>query len=252
MSDRFQVEWHDSLTSTNDRAIELSKSGAERVAVAARSQTAGRGRRGNAWSSPAGAGLYVSFVARPGVPAARSPLLTLMCGMAVHDAFAPRVEGRLGLKWPNDVLATGPDTMTGRKVAGILVESSLGGDRLEHAVFGIGVNLAPVTHDDPDAARRAVSLAELGAEGLDAETAYDLLEGAFASLLDRAEADLDFIPEAWEARAIGLGHTIAVQLPEERITGRFLGIDRDGALRLADAGGVRLLHTGEVDPATLF
>lgn len=248
----FTREDHDALSSTNDRALELAREGADRVAVTARTQLRGRGRRGNRWSSPEGAGLYASFLVRPRVSAARSPLLTLACGVAVHDAFSAGLHTAVGLKWPNDVLAAGPRESAGRKLAGILVESATSGERLEYAVLGVGLNLRPAPHDDPDAALRAISLEELGGT-LDASLAYERLAAQVGALLDRVEAEgLEFVPRAWEARALGIGKVVEIRQGDRVRRGRLLGLGPDGGLRLASAAGEETIYTGELEPGSLI
>jgi len=98
----FEVEYHDSLPSTNDRARELAADGASDVVVLADRQTGGRGRRGRQWSSPAG-GVWMSVVLRPDLPPARAPLLTLAAAVAVTDA-ARELGVDAAIKWPNDVV----------------------------------------------------------------------------------------------------------------------------------------------------
>jgi BirA family biotin operon repressor/biotin-[acetyl-CoA-carboxylase] ligase len=248
----FAREDHDTLASTNDRALALARTGADRVAVTARTQHEGRGRRGNRWSSPEDAGLYVSFLVRPRVSAVRSPLLTLACGVAVHDAFAPVLNAPIGLKWPNDVLAAGPGPNGGRKLAGILVESATAGQHLDYAVLGIGLNLRAASHPDPDAARRAISVAELGAS-LGRTEAYDRLASTVGALVDRIQSDgLDFVPAAWEARALGLNRTVTVRVGDRAQAGTLLGLASDGGLRLSSTAGEEIIYTGELDPDSLI
>jgi len=246
MSRFFDVEWHDELSSTNDRALMLAREGADGVAVAAKHQTAGRGRRGRSWSSPGGHGLYVSFVARPPVSAAKSPLLTLLCGVAVHDAFASEVSGVVGLKWPNDVLVTSPEPLAGRKLAGILVESATKGDDLEYVVFGVGINLTRAEHSDPEAASRAVSLSELGVEMIPEYALLELDQALGRRLVEVRSQGLAFVPEAWTERAAGLDEPISVRCGEETLRGRLLGITPDGGLRLGTHAGERHVYSGEV------
>src|SRR6267142_3604854 len=111
-------EWHPTCASTNDVATERARAGApEGLVVATEEQTAGRGRLGRAWHSPAGANLYLSLLLRPARAAAEIPPLTLLAGAAVARALAslglaPR------LKWPNDVQLVVAGAA--RKVAGIL------------------------------------------------------------------------------------------------------------------------------------
>lgn len=123
--------------STNDDARAAAQAGAvDGHAVVADAQDAGRGARGRAWSSPAGTDLYLSVVARAPLPPDRIAGLTLAVGLGVVEA----VDAALGrrdarLKWPNDV------QLGGRKVAGILVEATSRGDRLDALVVGVGLNV---------------------------------------------------------------------------------------------------------------
>ncbi len=244
------IERHDSLTSTNDRALALAREGVEGAVLAAE-QTSGRGQRGRTWSSPPGSGLYVSFIARPEVPAAKAPLLTLLCGVAVHDALCPWLSTPIGLKWPNDVLAAeGPQQ--GRKLAGILVESASRGDQLEYVVFGVGVNLKPATHDG-DAASRAVSMVELGADNPDPDLMFESVRRALArGLRSVQKRGVGFISPEWSERAIGLGRYLTVSSGSKVFQGRLLGAASDGALRLLTDMGEQPVVSGEVDPAGLF
>src|SRR5450432_385716 len=119
-------EWRASCGSTNDLAAERARQGvAAGFVIAADAQTAGRGRLGRSWHSPAGDNLYFSIVLRPTRPPAEIPPITLLAGAAVARALgsfglAPR------LKWPNDVELADqmrePSEGSRRKVAGILTE----------------------------------------------------------------------------------------------------------------------------------
>ena len=104
----FDVRWLPSTTSTMDVASRLAHEGAPHgVVVVADEQTSGRGRRGTTWASPPGAGLYLSFIARPPIPTAVSAppsLLTLAAGVAVREGIATATGLAADLKWPNDVI----------------------------------------------------------------------------------------------------------------------------------------------------
>ncbi|HJQ71096.1 MAG TPA: biotin--[acetyl-CoA-carboxylase] ligase [Blastocatellia bacterium] len=126
----------DSLPSTNDLAREMAAEGAgEGVSVLARAQTAGRGRQGRQWSSPADDGLYFSVILRPEMKPAAATVITFAAAIAVAETLASDFDLAVDIKWPNDVMAGG------RKISGILVETAVEGDRLLYAVLGIGVNL---------------------------------------------------------------------------------------------------------------
>jgi BirA family biotin operon repressor/biotin-[acetyl-CoA-carboxylase] ligase len=143
--------------STNERAKELAMSGAEGgLVVTADEQTAGRGRRGNAWFAPPGSCLLYSALARP-FAADQSPLLPLAVPIAVCEAAEAVAPVRCQVKWPNDVW------IDERKIAGVLVEA-----RPDEgwAVIGVGLNVAIAEDDFPPELRgTAASLLPTEAEG---------------------------------------------------------------------------------------
>ena len=104
----FRVRCYDEVGSTNELVKHAIEGGEpEGLAVAARVQTAGYGRQGRAWASPAG-GMYLSLLLRPDVPLVQLPTLSLVVGMAVRRAVASLVPEdaaeRVLIKWPNDVV----------------------------------------------------------------------------------------------------------------------------------------------------
>ncbi|HEX9894649.1 MAG TPA: biotin--[acetyl-CoA-carboxylase] ligase [Gemmatimonadales bacterium] len=131
------VQWHDSLPSTMDTAHALAARGAPHgTAVAAREQTAGRGRRGRSWHSPRG-GLWLSVICRP-AEASGMEYLSLRVGLAVADALERLLPGlpRLTVKWPNDLL------LGGRKLAGILCEARWESGKPAWVVAAVGLNVS--------------------------------------------------------------------------------------------------------------
>lgn len=197
-------------------------------------QTDGRGRQGRRWLDAAGNFMGSTIIVR-GRSDPAVTTLPLVCGLAVLEALVPHVPtpGALQLKWPNDVL------LNGSKVAGILLEAA--GDRI---IAGIGVNLA-VAPEMPDrvagALRRAArvdrdTFAHNLAQAMTSELYRWRSEGA-ASAVDR-----------WLAAAHPLGTILAVHdEAAERLTGRFAGLEADGALRLQRApGDVLLVRAGDV------
>ena len=124
------------LSSTNDEAHRLAAEGAPHGAlVVADAQSSGRGRRGRTWVTPPGTALALTLVLRPDLPPSRAPELQLVAAVAVCEAARALGAGKAAIKWPNDV------ECGGRKLAGLLAELRAGGDRLEHVVLGIGLNV---------------------------------------------------------------------------------------------------------------
>ena len=147
--------------STNRVAMEMAENGAPHgTVVVADAQTAGRGRMGRRWVSPAGKNLYVSLLLRPSVPTVEAPLLALVAGVALADAVEA-VDVPASLKWPNDLYCGG------RKAAGILAEMASDPDGVRHVVIGVGLNVN-MEEDDfpPDTPRHGNVPPDLRGEGV--------------------------------------------------------------------------------------
>jgi BirA family transcriptional regulator, biotin operon repressor / biotin---[acetyl-CoA-carboxylase] ligase len=122
--------------STNDVALALVLQGAPHgTVVVAEEQVAGRGRFGRTWYSEKASGIYTSVILRPPMAPAAAPILTLMAGLAVHDAVTEATGLSVDIRWPNDLL------INGKKVSGILTEMSADVDRIHGVVLGIGINV---------------------------------------------------------------------------------------------------------------
>ncbi|MDP9001826.1 MAG: biotin--[acetyl-CoA-carboxylase] ligase [Myxococcota bacterium] len=125
-----------STTSTNDEAKVGARRGAPHGATwVAEEQTAGRGRHGRVWWSPAGESLLFSVLVRQGLAASRLPQIALVAGLAVQVAVTRAAIADAKIKWPNDI------QVGGKKVAGLLVEAITAGSRVEAVVIGIGINV---------------------------------------------------------------------------------------------------------------
>jgi BirA family transcriptional regulator, biotin operon repressor / biotin---[acetyl-CoA-carboxylase] ligase len=241
--------------STNDDALAWAAAGAPDGAwIVAGAQTAGRGRRGRVWASPAGAGLYLSVVLRPqpaAVPgSAFDPamsLLTVMAGVAVVEAIADATGLRATLKWPNDVVIETPAAPP-RKLAGILAEGALIGPRLSAVVVGLGLNLRPSAYP-PEIAARAVSLEALAGRAVDPDGMLVAILGALArrrrALADDGGAALLDAWRAWSPSASG--SRIRWRQQDQVCDGVTAGVDATGALLVQTRTGEARLVAGEVE-----
>lgn len=131
------IVYFDRVTSTNDIAIEHVKSGkaVHGTVISAGKQSNGRGQRGNKWESSYGKNLIISIILYPeNIEASRQFLISKAVSVALVRLLS-EYSPEISIKWPNDIYA-GDD-----KIAGILIENSVKGDRLESSVVGIGLNL---------------------------------------------------------------------------------------------------------------
>jgi len=138
------IELHQSIDSTNNRARELALEGAdEGTLIIAETQLEGRGRLGRNWVSPKGKGIWMSLILRPNLPPDQAPRITAMAAVAVRKALNKATGLNIGIKWPNDII------IDGKKVCGILTEMHADIDRIHYVVVGIGINVNMTQEDFP-------------------------------------------------------------------------------------------------------
>lgn len=241
MIDHPPIEAHDELDSTNAEARRRAEAGeGGPVWITAARQTAGRGRRGRAWSTETG-NLAATLLTTTDAAPAEAAQLSFVAALAAADlADTCLGAGAARLKWPNDVL------IHGRKAVGILVESGSRADGRLWLAVGIGINLA---HFPKDLERPATSFAEHMAgrppKPLDA---LDVLAARFEAWRKLwATQGFAAIAAGWTARAHGLGEACEARLPNRTISGVAEGLDPDGALRLRlQDGALERITAGDV------
>jgi len=223
--------------STNDAAASL---GTEGAVVVAGAQTAGRGRRGHNWHSPAGAGLYVSVVLTPQRaaidPTRATRLLTLAAGVAIAEGVAAAAALHADLKWPNDLF------VGRRKLGGILAEADA-----DRVVLGYGVNVLAAAYP-PDVADRATSLeAETGRVVDRRALLIATLESLSCRYDDLLAGRFDAILDAWRDRApAAAGARVSWTTPAGERSGVTSGIDGDGALLVRADQRLERITAGEL------
>ncbi|MEO6602885.1 MAG: biotin--[acetyl-CoA-carboxylase] ligase [Polyangiaceae bacterium] len=231
--------YHPVTGSTNDDALLAARSGAPHGSVfVADEQTAGRGRRGTAWLAAPGENLLFSVLLRPRLELAQVSALTLAIGLALRDAIAPLVAPETQLKWPNDLY------VGGKKLAGVLVESQLQGDRLQAVVVGVGLNVA-AREFPAEIAARATSLALLGAQRLERETLlYELLEAIARRVATYQRTGVAGILDELNAADALRGKQVRI----DTLSGTGNGLDAQGRLLLQDERGeIHAISSGTVE-----
>lgn len=232
------------VDSTNAHALRMAPATRGPAWFLGLTQTAGRGRRARAWSSPAG-NFHATHLCFPAEPPETVALRSFVAALALRDAFVALtgLQASFSLKWPNDVL------LNGAKVAGILLESGSAGARVQHLAVGIGVNL--IAAPDP-------SLLEPGAlpaVSLLAETGLRVTPEAFLDTLAPAWAarEAQFTAEGfapiradWLAHAARLGEPIRARTGTAEYHGRFETIDEQGNLILTSDTGKRAIPAAEI------
>lgn len=239
------------VDSTNREAERWAGGGApEGALVIAEHQRAGRGRLGRSWLDLPGQSLLLSLVLRPPVSPAWCPALTFVAAVALADAldrWIPR--DLLEIKWPNDVLCGG------RKVAGILLEMRCEGERVEHVILGVGVNVGGNLARFPqELRRRCTSVAEWAKDS--APDRLDVL-CAFLGELERWYAEflsggLQAIRERWNSWFKMAGQRLRAETDRGVVEGAARGLGPTGALVLeTDDGRFLEILAGDVERSTV-
>jgi len=231
------LHFFESLGSTNDTAKDLASQGApEGTVVVALDQTNGRGRQERSWLSEPGKNLTFSIVLRPAIAAEFLGVVSLYAAAAVAGAVSSLSGKRAGCKWPNDVV------VGGKKVSGILCESTISGSRVESVVAGIGVNVNQRGFP-PSIAAAATSIAlERGADAPLPDALCALL-ASLESLYRPADSGWPAAAvAAWTASNVVLGSRVEAERGRTRVSGIARSVTPWGALRI-DTGD------GTLDPA---
>lgn len=242
------VRFFSTIDSTNEEAKRWIEAGARHLSlVVADEQTAGRGRAGRRWVTPAGTGLAFSLVLLS--PPIKPGSLSRLAGLGAV-AVGQALESKYGLpaqvKWPNDVL------LEGRKVGGVLVEAHWDGDALRSVIMGIGINIAPESISASNLLTEGLSfpatcVANVLGRSLDRSEFLRIILLELLSWLPRLSGP-EFILE-WEARlayrnqwvelSAGSNLAGAADRPDvaEPLAGKLIGLAQDGSLQLSTSSG---------------
>ena len=253
-----RILFFNTVGSSNDAALSVADDpAAEGTIVLANAQTAGRGRRGREWFSPAGSGLYVSVVLR--VPRGadesgpRTALLTLAAGVALAEAIELLAGLRVDIKWPNDLY------VKRRKLAGILAEAVGAGrwsaadasgplhDGAARVVLGYGINVSATAYP-PELGERVTSLeSELGRPIDRWAVLVETLAALARRHRDLSSGRFDAILDAWRLRApASRGATVSWSTPAGLVRGETAGVDEQGALLVRVGDRLERIVGGEL------
>ena len=221
------LRYFDTIGSTNDEALAWASQDAPDFSlVIADEQTSGRGRMDRKWFTPPGAALALSLILRPtNVERAHPSRMTGLLALALVESLL-----QLGLapqiKWPNDVL------LAGRKVAGILVESSWVGARLDAMILGMGVNVLNAAI--PPADQLLFPATSIETELGHTVERSSLLREILTSVHGwRPNLGTDAFLKAWDENLAFHGQQVQVEgRSGDPIIGELLGLEADGSLRL--------------------
>lgn len=212
--------------------------------VAAPYQTSGKGRLKRRFSSKEG-GAYTTFVFHPkNLSVMNSLNIVLLCGLAVNNVLH-KFNINSTIKWPNDVL------VDGRKICGILLESTLDSERISKMYLGIGIN---VSNDLADISNIAVNMNELLGKEIYREDVIVSLANELVSLLNEYETSgFDSLRADYQKFSSTIGQNVTVKDGDNTVSGKAIGISKHGYLILIDDdGNEREIVVGDILPRDLI
>jgi BirA family biotin operon repressor/biotin-[acetyl-CoA-carboxylase] ligase len=241
------VHYWDEVDSTNAALARLLKTGAdEGTVVMADTQTAGRGRVGKPWFSPPGVNLHLSVVVKPAIPVTDAHFYTLIGSLAVSDALA-NYDIIAQVKWPNDVL------VNDKKIAGVLSELQIAGERVDSLILGIGVNVninrSNMDRQYGEAAAGATSLLEVLGHSADRNVlAARILENLERRHFQFLAHGKQAVVAEWRSRSF-LGRRVTIHEGGIHVEGIAVNLDDEGCLVVTlDDGSIAHVREGEVRP----
>ena len=246
------LHYFDETGSTNIDAKRYAEEGEPHgTTVVANMQSAGRGRRGRLWQSPAGSAIYMTILLKPRFIPDKASMLTLVMALSVADAIAEATGLSAGIKWPNDVV------VNKKKVCGILTEMNVELDYIQYVVIGVGINVNNNSPEEfPEGIRQTATSLKIES-GMQISRAA-LLERVLAHFeknynIFTKTLDLSALMEAYDSRLLNLNAEVRVLDPKGEYTGIARGIDPTGELLVEKENGeVVPVYAGEVSVRGLY
>ena len=235
-----EIEIHETLDSTNNRAKALASAGAPHgTAVVADAQSGGKGRLGRTFFSPGHSGVYLSYILRPDCAPERASLLTSLAAVAAARAIERGSDADVKIKWVNDLY------LGGRKICGILSEAGVGMEtgRLDYAVVGIGINTGKISFP-PELAEIATSIGNETGAVPDRNRLIAEISNELESLYGQLESGA-FLEES-RRRSCVIGREIMVLDGGKQYPAYAEDIDDQGRLVIRTGEGTACLGYGEV------
>ncbi len=244
---RDDIIYAESMDSTNKQAKMIGEENVMREGlVVAEEQTAGRGRRGRDWVSPKG-NCYFSLLLRPAVKPEHAARITLVAALALTKALVKITGLHVQIKWPNDIV------VHGKKLCGILTESSMDTNGLKYVVVGVGVNVNQEMFDKSIDDMATSIFCQTGQKVACAQVIGEFLnffEDAYALFVQTE--DVSAFVECYNQMLVNYNQEVRIVDQNERVAVA-LGINERGELLVRDAEGcVEAILSGEVSVRGMY
>jgi len=239
-----RVYYFDTIDTTQNFAIKIaSKSNENGTVVISKKQTGGRGRMKRKWKSPAG-GIWMSIIIHPKFDVSYATLVPIATSLALCIAIEKILKIKPELKWPNDV------TLKGKKIAGVLIDTSIVSNEIENMVLGIGINFKIKPHELTNAIKKTQNFYGVATLVKKNEKALPLvhqflyeLENVFQLINSRR---IKKIKSEWTKRSSTIGRNVSIITSEGNVSGKAVKIDSDGALIISNGKKAERILVGDI------
>ena len=239
-----RVYYFDSTDSTQNFAMEIASNDKENgTVVISKKQTGGRGRMKRKWKSPTG-GIWMSIIIHPKFDVSYTTLVPIATSLALCMAIEKILKIKPELKWPNDV------TLKGKKVAGVLVDTSIISNEIENMVLGIGINFKIKPHELASTIKKTPNFYGVATLVKKNERALPLvhqflyeLEKVFQLINSRR---IRKIKNEWTKRSSTIGRNVSIITSEGNVNGKAVKIDSDGALIISNGKKAERILVGDI------
>jgi len=239
-----RVYYFDSTDSTQNFAMEIASNDKENgTVIISKKQTMGRGRMKRKWKSPTG-GIWMSIIIHPKFDVSYTTLVPIATSLALCMAIEKILKIKPELKWPNDV------TLKGKKVAGVLVDTSIISNEIENVVLGIGINFKIKPHELASTIKKTPNFYGVATLVKKNERALPLvhqflyeLENVFQLINSRR---IKKIKSEWTKRSSTIGRNVSIITSEGNVNGKAVKIDSDGALIISKGKKTEKILVGDI------
>ena len=239
-----RVYYFDSTDSTQNFAMEIASNDKENgTVIISKKQTVGRGRMKRKWKSPTG-GIWMSIIIHPKFDVSYTTLVPIATSLALCMAIEKILKIKPELKWPNDV------TLKGKKVAGVLVDTSIISNEIENMVLGIGINFKIKPHELASTIKKTPNFYGVATLVKKNERALPLvhqflyeLENVFQLINSRR---IRKIKNEWTKRSSTIGRNVSIITSEGNVNGKAVKIDSDGALIISKGKKAERILVGDI------
>jgi len=239
-----RVYYFDSTDSTQNFAMEIASNDKENgTVIISKKQTVGRGRMGRGWKSPTG-GIWMSIIIHPKFDVSYTTLVPIATSLALCMAIEKILKIKPELKWPNDV------TLKGKKVAGVLVDTSIVSNEIEYMIIGVGINFKIKPTELANAIKKTPNFYGVTTLVKNDVNSLPLLH-QFLYELENVFQMIDSkhirkIVNQWTKRSSTIGRNVSIVTGNGSINGKAVKIDNDGALIISKGKKVEKILAGDI------